>query len=215
MKNYFIEDKEISKTFILNYEIENDQIIVYLGSEEKYTIPYTKENEEIILKKMEQQILSNKFYREELIKNIRIIQNSTFKFLSMATFFAIATAYISIPFAALIFGLSYGSGIILLMAAQKKKILLNDFEKQLLFLNKEKDLNTTDEKDPNVLTNVSRKTKDIISSIPTEEPTFTINTIHKIKYKDLKEIIKNIETIEKLGYNSSNIEEEQKRYSKK
>lgn len=44
MKNYTISNVD-AKTFILNYEIKDGQIIINLASKEKYVIPYTEENE--------------------------------------------------------------------------------------------------------------------------------------------------------------------------
>ena len=44
MKNYTISNVD-AKTFILNYEIKDGQIIINLASKEKLEVPYTEENE--------------------------------------------------------------------------------------------------------------------------------------------------------------------------
>ena len=55
MKNYTISNVD-AKTFILNYEIKDGQIIINLASKEKYVIPYTEENEKKIIERMEYQV---------------------------------------------------------------------------------------------------------------------------------------------------------------
>ena len=58
MKDYTF-DKISREKFIKNYNIKDDQIIINLASKEKYVIPYTKENEEKILARMEEQVNSS------------------------------------------------------------------------------------------------------------------------------------------------------------
>ncbi len=57
MKNFAMRRKD-SKTFILNYKVEDNQIRIHLASKEKYIIPYTLENEKNILGRMKQQVLN-------------------------------------------------------------------------------------------------------------------------------------------------------------
>ena len=63
MKNYSINEYQ-EKTFILNYNIENEEIIVNLASGSNYKLPYTKENEIMILERMKEQVLNaNEFLK--------------------------------------------------------------------------------------------------------------------------------------------------------
>lgn len=218
MKNYYVNDKEQSKTFITNYEIKDNQIIVYLASGKNYSVPYTQDNEEKILVKMEKQTFVSNSFTTDLKLNITFSRVLKIVFLCIsALLFLITTCVPSfIPSA---IGLSIGLLLPTSLNIKRKKDLLKDYEKQIFLLDNEKKLNDANEKDPNVLANVSKKTKEIISSVPSEKPKFTLNTIHKMKYQDLKEIIENIQIIEALGYDYQNIEEEtttedQKRYSK-
>lgn len=57
MKNY--SDWFTEKTYILSYKIKNNQIILKLPKRKKYTIPYTQENEQKVIAKMESQVPSN------------------------------------------------------------------------------------------------------------------------------------------------------------
>ena len=68
MKDYTLDSEE-AVSFILNYEIKDNQIIVNYANGEHYIIPYTNDNEEKILKKMEDQVYSAQYY-DELSKKI-------------------------------------------------------------------------------------------------------------------------------------------------
>ena len=54
MKDYSLNFDD-SKKFILSYKIENGKIIAKLASGELYTVPYSDENENKIISKMEDQ----------------------------------------------------------------------------------------------------------------------------------------------------------------
>ena len=54
MKDYSLNDDE-RKQYILSYKIEDEKIIAKLASRESYIIPYTKENEQLVIAKMEKQ----------------------------------------------------------------------------------------------------------------------------------------------------------------
>lgn len=213
MKNYYFENEDKSKSFILNYEFKNNQIIVHFGSGKDSSFPYTKENEEKILEKMKNQIEDNILYKENSLRNIKIIETSVIKFFSIMLTFSIIAAPFNLFYFLFIFILSFGSSSILLLVAKKKRNLIKDFEKQILFLNNQEKLKAINEKNSDILKNISEKNRDLTSSISTEQPMLTLNTIHKMKYKELKKIIENIK-IEEAEYVSSSIEE-QKRYSKK
>lgn len=62
MKNYSL-NKEEQKEFILKYKIVDDKIICYLPFYKKKILNYTKENEEEIIQKMEEQAVDSHKYR--------------------------------------------------------------------------------------------------------------------------------------------------------
>lgn len=55
MKDYTL-NKEDERTFILNYEVKDNKIIVNFASGKKYEVPYTEEDEKIILTLMKEQV---------------------------------------------------------------------------------------------------------------------------------------------------------------
>ena len=67
MKNYAI-NKYQEKSFILNYKIIDDKIIINLASSDNYTLPYTKENEIMILERMKDQVLNSDEYFNRIKK---------------------------------------------------------------------------------------------------------------------------------------------------
>lgn len=207
MKNYYYNDTEDSKIFIINYEIKDNQIIVNTGDGKKYSIPYTKENEENILSKMREQLIYIPSHKEDITKDInekkRILKLLLCGALLVSVTFIIAfPTLLPIIIGANVIEFAYAFAIL-----KEQTDLLKDYEKHEFFLKNEVKLNNIDENNPNSLLNVSEKTKEIISTVPNEKPKFTLNTIHKMKYQDLKEILENIEIIETLGYNTTNIED--------
>ena len=50
MKDYTLDPKDAA-SFILNYEIKDNQIIINYAKGKHYIIPYTNDDEEILLKK--------------------------------------------------------------------------------------------------------------------------------------------------------------------
>ena len=54
MKDYSLNYDD-SKKFILSYKIENGKIVAKLASGESYTVPYSEENENKIISRMEEQ----------------------------------------------------------------------------------------------------------------------------------------------------------------
>lgn len=204
IKNYYFNDTESSKIFITNYEIKDNNIIVYTGNGKKYSIPYTKENEDNILAKMKEQVICSPSFREDITKSTN---NKRLKITLFLCGLLIISVAIGTGFSTLL-PIIIGANVIAYTCTFtiliKQKNLLNDFKKHEFFLKNEEKLNSTDENDPNILINVSEKTKEIISEVPKEKPKFTINTIHKMKYQDLKEIIENIQICEAFGYNENN-----------
>ena len=54
MKDYSLNYDD-SKKFILSYKIENGKIVAKLASGESYTVPYSEENKNKIISRMEEQ----------------------------------------------------------------------------------------------------------------------------------------------------------------
>lgn len=210
MKDYSLNSKD-SKTFILNYKVEDNQIVVNLASSENYIIPYTKDNERKILDMMEKQVLdSDKFVSKQEKRFSSAWKWSIFSGACLATISIIlATGNATEPVVSGIFAGWFVFDIatrIYIMVDSKRKI--KDIYKNKMFLNNRELLNEKVKSNQNILSNVDTKTKELVSSTPEDKPVFTINSIDKIKYNELRKILENIKRDEQFGFDYSPDEEE-------
>lgn len=206
MKNYSLNFED-SKTFILNYKVEDNQIIVNLASRENYVIPYTLENEKILLERMKTQVLNSREFEYEQKKIFYL-------YMILATYCGIALPIFvigdtTIPFLDVIgAGLSAFSTIygVYKMIDIKRKI--KDINKNKMFLNNEEILNEKVRSNQNILSNTDTKTKKLVSSTPEDKPIFSLNNMDKIKYKELIKILENIRRDEQFGFDYSSTPED-------
>lgn len=193
MKNYEL-DIENSKRFILNYKIVNEEIIINLGTGEKYPIPYTIENEKRILEKMKRQVENCKkgvYAKKQHIKGKRntVVASSAimlFNIISIAYGIDIIPIMVNITSLLICASVTSYFGIKLSDA----KETLDDIEKNKIFIINEMELNTNVKNNSNCLSNTTEKTKEIIAK--NKEKNITVNTIDQISYEDLKKILDNI-----------------------
>lgn len=183
MLNY-TENAKDAKDFILYYIKKDDKIIVYYASCDVKEFINTRDVELLILEKMKNQVLnSNVVYDKKGIISIGLLINNLFLLLSLNTK-----------------GLTSLISSIIALFLAIKVLLMNidfsekrsDYSKNIYFLNNEDLFNCFDRKNELLLLDISKKTKKIISSIPEGDLVFTINTIDKMKYNDLKKILYNM-----------------------
>ena len=210
MKDYSLS-YDGSKTFVLNYKIEDNQIIVNLASGENYVIPYSLENEKKLLERMKKQVLSS--YEFEIKQEKRF--SSAWKWAvwsgSMLVFnvVVLAAGITSIP---IVNGLCAGWFVfdttcrIYSMIDSKKKI--KDVNKNRMFLNNEELLNERAKSNQNILSNTNKKTKELVSSTPEDKPVFSLNNMDEINYEELKTILDNIKRDEQFGFEYSSAQEQ-------
>lgn len=210
MKDYSL-NYEDSKTFILNYKIEDNQIIVNLACKKERIIPYSLVNEKELLKLMKEQVLDSKAFKSKQEKRFSASWKYAIWSGVMLVFNAVmlATGSSSLPIA---HGLCAGYFIfdatyrVYSMIDSKKKI--KDVNKNIMFLNNEELLNRKVKSNQNILSNTNTKIKELVASTPEDAQVFSLNTIDKIKYEDLKTIIENIKRDEQFGFEYSSTEEE-------
>ena len=199
MKDYTL-DKLGREKFIKNYKVKNDQIIINLASKEKYVIPYTKENEEKVLTKMEEQVNNAR------IKPIGIIN----KFLVGVSYGALALAlYLSIVETAILyFVVAFGLSSFFTYQLASNQIKLKDLEKQRFFLDNRKLINDNIKKSPNMTLGLDKK---IVTQIERsdEQNIFDINLIDSYSLSDLKKLKRNILRFEEFKFDEQ--EEKDKR----
>ncbi len=211
MKDYTI-DKELKKTFILNYEIKEGKIIVFLASKEKYILPDTRENELTVLKAMKKQV-KHYLKRKETMERFQMFGGKCILvgLLACVGIFSFTNPiYVMASFVFFLLAQIIGIGSIIEFTKE-----LKDLEKNELFLEYEKQINTNEEYQSEKTRNKKQQLVEKINqampkTIETyveerlapiespEVPLFNLNTIDKISYKELKELTDLIDLDEKF-----------------
>lgn len=207
IEKYFNNKKGLKKTFILNYKIEDNEIIINLATGKQLVYPYSKDNEQKVIDIMEAQVSD--------------IDEKTFKKVSkLSTVCLIGAASLLIPFAALFYlylfmspyfnvlgfvlsvAFTYINMIIISSIVEIKK-QIKDFEKHKFFMDKKEEINNTKQYSKNIY-------KGLEKSNINEYEEITINTMDKIKLKELKRFIENIELENSLDMPLKKTDEEEK-----
>lgn len=184
----------ILESFILNYTIDNDEITVNVASGNSYTLPYTEENEKHIIKTMEKQSIESINMEKEILA----------KYVSNVKLIGLAGASVTLSFALL------ASGVIPLVAvgyaavggtalsvlgynnAKKNKKVLEDINKNKLFLANKKIINKNIDNIKNNVDSLDERAKYLVENIEKEQQ-LNINDIKEIDYNELKDIVKSVE----------------------
>lgn len=204
MKNFAMKKKD-SKTFILNYKVEENQIRMHLASKETYVIPYTVENEKNVLGRMKQQVLNADAFENKQKKKFSdaIVNLLVALFLIGIATYVLIFRKQNIPIFIPIVVISFGGLMVLaaVIAMKKSKKKIKDIYKNRMFIAHEKKLNENIKSNQNILYHTSSRTKEVVSSMLLKhQAAFTFNTVDKMKYKELKQILENIERAEQFGF---------------
>lgn len=217
MKDYSL-NLEDSKTFVLNYTVKDNQITVNLANGENYVIPYTAENEVKLLKRMKTQVLQSDEFMNKQEKRFSKSRKLAIWGVPMLALNVIASAsdisavsIVSGMWASwFVFDIGYR---IYSMIDSKRNI--KDINKNKMLLNNEERLNEKVKENHNVLAHTDEKTKKMVHSTPVDQPVFTLNSIDKIKYEELKQILENIDREEEFGFDCSSESDEKSLVLKK
>ncbi len=202
---YYSFDYENSGEFILNYRIENNQIIINLASGKKYITPYSIDTERRLLRLMKNQVNNAKYYERKQKESFSKALNHAIYgvlFLILDIILLVTGSAINnilIALCAIWFAFVSFLNISIMIYS---KLDIKDIKKNKLFVNNEELLSDNTKVNERTLTNVSSKTKELVASTPLERPIFTLNSIDKISYRDLKQILTNIKLEEQLNKTS-------------
>lgn len=188
MKDYYKSNED----FILGYKIRKKDIKVKFSNGKKIKVAKeNKENIDLIMKKQIEHLSINELEKEEnkLIKWIVFFGFCTI----LCVLAALACSFKSMVYCLISSGFSIVSGILVCNNISKSS-KINDTIKNLEYIENEKKLNTEIEK-TNVLNNCPRKAKKIVTKSKNKK--FDINSINKLSYKQLKELL---EIINKIDY---------------
>lgn len=217
MKDYSL-NKEEQEKFILNYEKNDNKIVINYADGSNYSVPFTSDNERKILNRMKEQIGKVAPFKEKVeneISKFKIISavvpvgafiTSGFilNFLSINFFPILMEGYILQ--AILSFVASLISTIPCSVIYNRKMRLLEDIEKNQLYVEREGDVKRG-LVNPNVLENVPELRKNGLEEV-------NINIIDDLKKEELEEVLKYLEIEDEFSFDlfDTEIEDEKPKF---
>lgn len=186
MKNYVL-DRDKSIDFILNYTIKGNNIIINTASKEKITVPNTEEYEKNILKNMKKQVKKYAYqyenhWQSECDENFTIVKAILINALIWTPLWIFTLPVFLIP----LVGVSALLIMFMIFGTKYKisKANLEDAKKNIMFIENEEDINKYI-----AHANVLSKMKSDTDKVTLESNKLNINSIDKIKYKELKRML--------------------------
>ena len=188
MKNYTLNELD-AKTFILNYSIEGDKMIIHLASGENYPVSYTSENKTKVLEIMKGQVLGADDFKNAQEKkyssNCRWLKIDILFLLLNVVMLATGFGFKPVISGLLCFVYTFCiAGRISHMRYSKQ--MIEDIDKNLLFLEYEELLNEK------TLSCEYEKVKELNSSISEVKQQLTINDVNRYESEELRTILDNI-----------------------
>lgn len=195
MKNY----DETNENFICNYYLDDDAIVVILGDNTYYTIPYTIANERKILNTMRRQINDFKNYNNKLFKkkrkNLAFLVLDIILFITVLLYFANSPLVISIISKICLFLLALTTGSRIVDDFKIKSTII-DLYKNKNFIDNEDKINDIIKNKPLALEGISLKVDEKIN----EEDKLNINDAHVISPSEMLDIKRIVDLEEKFDF---------------
>lgn len=202
MKDYSL-NLEDSKIFVLNYTVKDNQITVHFANGKNYVIPYTTANEVKLLKKMKTQVLQSDEFMNQQKKRLSIsriwIIFSVGLLVPNVILLANGTSVVPIINGLSVILLTFDIGYRIYSIIDSKRNI-KDINKNKMLLKNEEKLNEKITENHNILANTNEKIKAMAHSTPESQPVFTLNSIDKIKYEELQQILENIDREEEFDF---------------
>ena len=189
-----------SKKFILSYKIENGKIVAKLASGESCTVPYSEENENKIISRMEEQARYAQPKPLRMLDKILTISQPLMLPIAIMNFVNNGGWFYGMFLAIIVEGAIYYPAKTIINAIKKR-----DIKKLNYFLDHKEELNENiekSEKSENIKLGVSKKAiKQIELQKSKNKQPFNINNIDNYSLSDLKALRENIKRISTFGFN--------------
>ena len=179
MKDYSLNHDD-SKKFILSYKIENGKIVAKLASGESYTVPYSEENENKIISRMEEQARYAQPKPLQMVDKILTISQPLMLPISIMNFVNNGGWFYGMLLAIIVESAIYYPAKTIINAIKKR-----DIKKLNYFLDHKEELNENIEKSENIKLGVSKKAiKQIELQKSKNKQPFNINNIDNYSLSD-------------------------------
>lgn len=218
MKDYSMNEEE-RKYFIRYFKSDKKgNIITYFANRVKHVSSDNIQNEKTILSKMEEQVKNSdgcfkKYERKRFnSKGCALIFGFCFGLvLSLLKLVGTADAMTDI-LARIFIGFSGAITVISTIQYVSAKIMLDDLKKNRKFMEIKDELNSNVRSNENMLIKTSCKTRKMVEDTRDNEPVFNINSLNSVPFKDLEQIMVNIQREKRFNFvyneNTSYDEEE-------
>lgn len=204
MKDYSLNEKD-RRNFILDYKITKDgRIIVRLAKGEPLILPYNERNEQILLEKMEEQVMKASSEEQKIVDKKNKHKKSFYRMFGgvLVSTLVILTSDIGLvdTIFGLLFSISTIYGVASIIEATYLSNILEDLKRNRRFLEIKDKVNTNIRSNQNVLVNVSNYTRNDIKKASPKKPMFSINSFDKYPFDDFEIIVENIERNANFGF---------------
>lgn len=198
MKNYTL-DKDTE--FVLGYEVKKDKMHIRLANGmKKKVVTHSKEREELILAKMEEQVKSKKTkkFRKKMKKENKRNRTNLRMQVAIEIYAIMAVICVYLSPKSLV-GVLVAIGTVAAIhigeyVSTKRK--LKDIKKNKFFIKHKDEINEgikENSKDlTNILSNTSKRTQKLVTQTKDKEKPFDINVIDKLSYSQLIKLQNNI-----------------------
>lgn len=195
MKDYS-QTKEEKRDFVLRYEIddENSLIVVYFADGKISRVPYSKENEERLIRKLEEQL-------ENSVKCLKKLKTKVIpkQEITITTICGAATIVPIIMNNPTISYVVPGAAALavtgLCIAEGKARSKISDIEKNKLFM-ENKSLFTKGKLNDNVISALRLKNTGIFAS----KERIELNDVDRVSLKEMKKLVANLKREETMGF---------------
>ena len=199
----------MDETFVLGYKKKKNKIIVRLANRRKFEVFNSTENEEKLLKKMEQQLLikPHKIEDEKYeILDKTIVGLSPYLFInSPLSIFVYSHWGNNFVYKTWLGVVIVQSGVIGVSALcyYVLKYLKKDLNKNILFYENKDDINSFIRENPTCLDEFNKKTrKEITDRIIDGEEPINLNTVNLLKLKEIKLTLEKVKFYKRLDIES-------------
>lgn len=197
MKNYTLDKKT---EFILGYKVKNGKIHIKYANKKEGIVKYSEDKEEMILAKMEDQVLSSKTekYKKNCLESGDKRVQTFVSLLLVTSVIAGASILVylipnlMIPIVLGIIGTNVGGAIYSYLPFNK----VNDIKKNKFFIDHKNEINEGIKENENdltsILVNTKSKTRKLVSERKGRDIPFDINVIDSLSYSELVKLRDNI-----------------------
>lgn len=202
MKDYTLSNEKQKESFIVNFQVENENIIINYADNTREVIPYNKESKECLLRVLEKQLGFGKNALDIIDSKLKDLKNDISLIIKLLIVFLFLILLLG-QFSYLYYILGGISTLISIIPPiitginleLTKKEITEDLKKHELFLATAENLNNYGN-NSQVLLNVTKKTAAKIKTMEqTNDDIFDINSIHNMTFKELLTLCENIEQI--------------------